>query len=77
MKHWQKFMLYAFVILSACATPKKDYESIARCQELGYKPGTSLYDQCLKEEKASRLLQEQRREFDQRKQDERDWKIRR
>lgn len=64
-------------LLAACQPPAKDYESTARCQELGYKPGTVEYDNCVKEERASRLLQKQRREFDQMKQDERDWKMRR
>lgn len=64
-------------LLSACAEPKKDYESAARCQDLGMQPGTAAYDQCIKEEKAARMLREQRREFEQMKQDERDWKMRR
>lgn len=72
------FLLCGVLALAACgSTPKKDYDAIARCQEMGMKPGTAPYDQCVKDEEAANRLKQQRQEFDKMKQDERDWKLRR
>ena len=64
--------------LAACAGDgKKDYVASAHCYDMGYKAGTDAYDQCIKEEKSSRMLKEQRQEFERMKQDQEDWKQRR
>ena len=72
------FILLACLIVTACANNgKKDYDASARCYERGYKAGTDAYDQCVKDERASRMLEEQRQEFDRMRQDQEDWKQRR
>ncbi|MCE2926412.1 MAG: hypothetical protein LW823_02020 [Rickettsiales bacterium] len=72
-------LLFVFCasLLAACAEPKKDYEASSRCQDLGLKPGSESFDSCVSEEKAARMLRQQREEFERMKQDERDWKMRR
>ncbi len=70
--------LAALLALAACEpSGKRDYDASARCQALGHKPGTQAYDVCVSEEIAARMLEEQRREYEQRKQMEEDWKLRR
>jgi hypothetical protein len=64
-------------LVGACAPPKKDYQASARCLDLGIKPGSAAFDECVSNEKAARLLSEQRESFEQMRQDERDWKMRR
>lgn len=65
------------IVLAACAgEKKKDYTASAHCHELGHVVGTEGYDQCMKDEKSSRMLKEQREEFDRMQQDREDWKQR-
>ena len=72
------FMIMSLALVAAaCAEPKKDYDAMQRCQDLGYQSGSPAYDDCVKEEKASRMLRRQRQEFEQMKKDQEDWKIRR
>ncbi len=70
-------MALAALTLSGCADEKKDYDSAARCQGLGYKSGTAEYDKCVKDEKTIRLMEEQRKEYERMKQQDMDWKMRR
>lgn len=67
----------ALLALSACADDRKDYDASAKCQALGYKPGTAEYDKCIKEEKTIKLMDQQRREFEDMKQQQEDWRQRR
>lgn len=62
--------------LAACADNKKDYDAMARCEGLGYQPGTVELDKCVREEQAIRLMEQQRNDFERQKQEERDWKMR-
>lgn len=73
----KKLFPVALIFLVACGAPQKDYDAMRACQERGEKPGTAGYEQCIKDEKAEKLLKQQQREFEQMKQDERDWKLRR
>lgn len=64
--------------LSACdGGARKDYDSAARCQSLGQQPGTAEYDQCVDDEKLSRMLQQQRQDYERMKQQEMDQRLRR
>lgn len=65
------------IALFACDAPRKDYESSAKCHDLGYKPGTPEFEDCVRNERAERMMRQQREEFERLKQDERDWKMRR
>jgi hypothetical protein len=70
--------LLACLALAACSgTAKKDYDTQARCQDLGNKPGTTSYDQCVKDEKAAKMLKEQREEFERMRQERDDQRLRR
>lgn len=71
-------MLVSVCALAACAQgQKRDYKATAACSSLGHQPGTKAYDDCVAEETASNRMEEQKREFEQRKQEEMDWKLRR
>ena len=54
----------SFIALSACTKPTKDYDSSAACLDQGMHPGTTAFDNCMKEEKASRALEQQRQEYE-------------
>lgn len=69
----KKYIVIATLVLAACAGESRtDYEASARCQEMAYKPGTAEYEQCLKDEKAERLMDQQRKLNERREQDRRD-----
>jgi hypothetical protein len=70
-------MLALAMMLAGCADDKRDYEAAASCQAKALQPGTAEYDQCVRDMRAERLLQQQQREFEQMKREERDWKMRR
>ncbi len=73
-----KYFLAIFLLTAACSSaPKKDYDAIARCQEQGHKPGNADFDECVKEEKASKILKQQRDEFERIKREEQDNRLRR
>lgn len=63
------------LLLTACADNRKDYDASARCQGMGYKPGTSAYDRCVEDEKMEKLMQQQRQEFEQLQQERQDQKL--
>ncbi len=63
-------------LLAACAV-QPDRAAIAKCQSMGEQPGTESYDTCVREESAARIMEQQRREYEQMKQNEQDWKMRR
>ena len=70
------FCISAF--LAACdAQQGRDYDSSAACHDRGLKAGTPEFDRCMTEERQARMLEEQRREYEQRKQYEEDWRMRR
>jgi len=75
----QRFLLLlaALASLTSCGPERKDYESSAACQQAGKTPGTAAYDACLSQEKSARLLEQQRREFEQMQQERQDQKSRR
>ncbi len=75
---WLKFSTLAALVLitAGCADNKPDYDGMAKCEGLGYKPGTAEYDKCVREEKSVKMMEEQRREFEKMKQDDRDRKLR-
>jgi len=64
------------LLLAGCGPEQKDYTASAKCQDLGLKPGTSEYDKCYAEQKNIHLMEEQRKEFDQMKQQDMDWNMR-
>ncbi|MDX2112204.1 MAG: hypothetical protein SFW63_00505 [Alphaproteobacteria bacterium] len=65
------------LLLAGCEAPRKDYEASARCHELGHQVGTPAFEECVRNERAERMMRQQREEFERMKQDERDWKMRR
>jgi hypothetical protein len=69
-------LLILLPLLAACAV-EPDRAAIAKCQGMGNAPGTAEYDTCVREESAARVMEQQRREYDQMKQNEQDWKLRR
>lgn len=78
MKHRVIAASCGLILLAGCATSHpKNYEDAAHCQALGNSSGTKEYDDCMDGERKARMLEQQRREFDQMKQDERDYRNRR
>jgi hypothetical protein len=74
----RKTILIAAVILCLAGCTQeggKDYDAAA-CQLQGLKPGTTEYDHCVEEEKARKMLAQQRQEFERMKQYDRDSKLR-
>lgn len=70
--------LSILLLMGACAqNAPKDYDASARCQEMGNAPGTTGYTQCMKNARMEKLMQQQRQEFEQFKQQEQDDKMRR
>jgi hypothetical protein len=67
----------ALLSLTACGPEAKDYEASANCQNMGKKPGTAEYDKCLREEKSVKMMEQQRRDFEQMQQQQLDDKMRR
>lgn len=63
--------------LAACSPEGKDYAASGRCQDLGNKPGTKAYEDCLTDEKMHGMMEQQQQEFDNMKQEQRDWSMRR
>jgi hypothetical protein len=63
------------LLLFACADNSKDYGASAKCQGMGYAPGTAEYDKCVEEEKIAKAMQQQREEFEQMKQYQQDQKL--
>lgn len=76
MKH-AAILIALAALLAGCTDTKKDYDASANCQASGLKPGTPEYDKCVKDEKTVRLMEQQRREYEQMKQEQEDWKLRR
>ena len=72
-----RYFLAALLALAACAPEQKDYDAMRHCGDLGYSPGTSAYDKCIKDEKTARLLEQQEQEYDQMKQQQQDYILRR
>lgn len=69
--------LLPLLLLAACAPESKDYDASAKCQGQGFRPGTSAYDRCIKDEQGARLLEQQRREMEEmqrQRQDEKMWR---
>lgn len=67
-----------FLLLGACANDgRKDYDSMRYCHSAGYQAGTAEYDQCVKEERSRRMLEQQRAEYERQKQIDRDNRARR
>jgi hypothetical protein len=64
-------------LLLACADGAKDYDAALVCSRMGLKAGTAEYDECMREESTRAMMQNQREEFEQQKQFDRDWKLRR
>jgi hypothetical protein len=58
----------ALMILTACGNGGKDYASSAACQAKGIKPGTKEFDNCVMEEKMTRLSKEQQEREDMQEQ---------
>ena len=62
----------AVAAVSACSD-HKDYDARSACLTMGYKAGQSDFDKCVKDERASRMMIEQQKAFEQRQQDIEDW----
>lgn len=77
--HYRGIAMACFVFtLSACADQGgSDGVSARHCSGLGFKPGTKEYERCLRDERTSRLMEEQRQDFERMKQEQQDWKLRR
>lgn len=71
------FILLSALILAACGPTKKNYDASAKCQQMGHTAGTEEFEQCVRDEESTAMLEQQRREFERMKQDEQDWKNRR
>ncbi len=56
--------------LAACADDGRDYDASKQCVSRGFQPGTPAYESCVREERTTRLMEQNRREFEQRQQDE-------
>jgi hypothetical protein len=71
--------LVALGLLAACAggQTRKDYDAMRACHDQGFQTDTEGFNRCVEEERAARALKEQRQEFEQMKQYDRDWKMRR
>jgi hypothetical protein len=67
----------SIIPLSSCAPAARDYESSAHCADLGLKAGTPEFETCVSNQRKERMLEQQRREYDERKQYEEDWRNRR
>jgi hypothetical protein len=68
----------SFIVLSACAPDGgRDYDSAAACAARGLKPGMPGYEDCARAERQGRMLEEQRREYEERKAEEEYWRNRR
>ena len=63
--------------LCACAKESPNYDASATCQDRGMKPGTAEYDQCVKDEKAAAMMEQQRKDYEDMKQQQQDWNMRR
>lgn len=72
-------ILSVLLLLTACGAPPpaRDYEGSNACVGRGYIPGEQAFENCVREERAGRLLEQQRQEFERRKADEEQWKMRR
>lgn len=70
-------LLAGIAMLSACdsGSQKTDYDASARCQSMGYQPGTAEYDRCVEDEKLNRMMQQQRQDYERMKQQEMDQKL--
>ena len=64
-------------MLAACGPEPKDYSAAEKCRTSGLVQGTPEYAECYEKMKAERLMDEQRQEFEQMKQYDRDWRMRR
>lgn len=64
------------MLVTACTngSPQRDYDSSKACAERGVPTGTPEFEKCVSEERTTRMLEEQRREFEQRKADEEFWR---
>ncbi len=67
-------------LLAACSegvAGGRDYDSSAACNARGYKAGTPEFESCYTEEHKGRMLDAQRREYEQRKADDEYWRTQR
>lgn len=62
--------------LASCGPEAKDYDAQAMCQSIGNQPGTRAYDECVEAERSRKMLEQQRREYEQMKQEKEDWRRR-
>jgi hypothetical protein len=67
-------IVLSFVVLTACGGEGRDYQSSARCKERGMTAGTPEFERCVDEEAQARMMEEQRRDYEQRKQQDEDWR---
>jgi hypothetical protein len=62
--------IYFTMLLSACGPQKVDYEASSACSNKGYQVGSEEFKNCVKEERALKLMEQNRREFEQRRADD-------
>ncbi len=60
----RKYWMCMVLALAGCKDSAIDYGTSARCQDKGFKPGTVEYDRCIKDDKLSTMMEQQRRDFD-------------
>lgn len=66
------------LLLAACdGGGKRDYDSSAACAAQGHTAGTPGFEECVRRERTARMLEQQRNEYEQRKQEEEYWRTRR
>ncbi len=68
--------LSALLIITACSDAVPDRAVKTACYDAGHQDNTPAFEACLKERMAERLMQQQRREYEQRKEYESLWRKR-
>lgn len=68
-------VLLILLTATACGEEKKDYDAVAHCQGVGHVSGTPEFEKCIKEQKTQRLMEQQRREYEQMRRDREDDKM--
>ena len=64
------FIVLCAVALVGCADATRDYDASADCMARGYDAGTPAYGNCIKQIRTERLMEQNRKELEQRRMDE-------
>lgn len=72
MVHMRKCVFAALFPLVACG-PQEPDPAADRCREQGFRPGTALFQECVENERATRMLKEEREQLEQLKREREFW----